>query len=102
MISLGLLVSARVTSEELAGGLLNLVSWPMMILSGVWFSLEGTPEIVQWLSKLFPLTYLLDGARKIMIDGAGFAGIWPELGMLTAMSVVFLALGAAMFRWKSE
>ena len=90
------------TSEELAGGLLNLVTWPMMILSGVWFSLEGTPDIVQWASKLFPLTYMLDGARKIMIDGAGIAGIWLELTVLTAMSVVFLALGAALFRWKSD
>lgn len=102
MISLGLLIAARVSSEELAGGLLNLVSWPMMILSGVWFSLEGTPSVVQWLSKLFPLTYLLDGARKIMIDGAGPADIWLELGVLAAMSIVFLSLGALMFRWKSE
>lgn len=102
LISLGLLIAARVTSEELAGGLLNLVTWPMMILSGVWFSLEGTPAIVQWTSKLFPLTYMLDGARKIMIDGAGVAGIWLELTVLTVMSVVFLALGATLFRWKSD
>ncbi|HEX7031251.1 MAG TPA: ABC transporter permease [Gammaproteobacteria bacterium] len=102
MISLGLLIAARVASEELAGGLLNLASWPMMILSGVWFSLEGTPAIVQWLSKLFPLTYMLDGARKIMIDGAGIGGVWPELLVLAVMSVAFLALGAAMFRWKGE
>ncbi|MBW3567698.1 MAG: ABC transporter permease [Proteobacteria bacterium] len=102
MISLGLLIAARVTSEELAGGLLNLVSWPMMILSGVWFSLEGSPQIVQWASKLFPLTYMLDGARKIMIDGAGMSGIWLELLVLGLMSVAFLASGAALFRWKSE
>lgn len=102
MISLGLLIAARVTSEELAGGLLNLASWPMMILSGVWFSLEGTPAVVQWLSKLFPLTYLLDGARAIMIDGAGLAEIWPQLAVLALMSVAFLTLGAIMFRWQSE
>ncbi|MEZ5477294.1 MAG: ABC transporter permease [Thiolinea sp.] len=41
LIALGLLVAARVTSEELAGGLLNLLTWPMMLLSGVWFSMEG-------------------------------------------------------------
>jgi ABC-2 type transport system permease protein len=41
MISLGLLIAARVASEEFAGGLLNMLSWPMMFLSGVWFSLEG-------------------------------------------------------------
>ncbi|HEX6929212.1 MAG TPA: ABC transporter permease, partial [Gammaproteobacteria bacterium] len=102
MIALGLLIAARVSSEELAGGLLNLASWPMMILSGVWFSLEGTPAIVQWLSKLFPLTYMLDGARRIMIDGAGIGGIWIDLVVLAAMSAAFLAAGSMMFRWKGE
>ncbi|MGZ5228392.1 MAG: ABC transporter permease, partial [Burkholderiales bacterium] len=41
LIALGLLVAARITSEEFAGGVLNLITWPMMFLSGVWFSLEG-------------------------------------------------------------
>ena len=49
LASLGLLIAARVTSEELAGGLLNMISWPMMILSGVWFSLEGAGPAVQGL-----------------------------------------------------
>ena len=39
LISMGLMIAARVTSEELAGGLLNMVTWPMMMLSGVRFSL---------------------------------------------------------------
>ena len=47
MVSLGLMIAARVTSEELAGGLLNMISWPMMILSGVWFSLESAGQAVQ-------------------------------------------------------
>jgi ABC-type multidrug transport system permease subunit len=51
LIALGLLFAARTASEELAGGLLNLVSWPMMLLSGAWFSLEGTPG---WIQMLFP------------------------------------------------
>ncbi|MCI0749133.1 MAG: ABC transporter permease, partial [Nevskiales bacterium] len=46
MIAMGLVVAARVSSEELAGGLLNLASWPMMILSGVFFSLDGAPRAV--------------------------------------------------------
>ncbi len=43
MASLGLLVAARIQNEELASGLLNVISMPMMFLSGVWFSLEGAP-----------------------------------------------------------
>ena len=100
MVSLGLIVSARVMSEELAGGLLNLINWPMMLLSGVWFSLEGTGESVQAISKIFPLTHILDSARAVILDGATFADVAPSLGALTLLSAVFLGIGAAIFRWE--
>ncbi|HEB91867.1 MAG TPA: ABC transporter permease [Gammaproteobacteria bacterium] len=100
LISLGLLVAARIASEELAGGILNVLSWPMMFLSGVWFSLEGTHPLIQQLALLFPLTHIIDASRAIMIDGAGLTGISTQLLVLTLMSAGFLLLGAALFRWK--
>ena len=99
MVSLGLLIAARVTSEELAGGLLNMISWPMMILSGVWFSLEGAGPAVQGLAKVFPLTHILDSARAVMLDGATLVDIAPSMIMLTLLSLAFLGLGAHYFRW---
>lgn len=101
LISMGLLVASRVTSEELAGGLLNLVTWPMMLLSGVWFSLEGADDWVQNLAAFFPLTHVLDSARAVMLDGAGFADVAGDLFALTAMSVAFIAAGAFLFRWRA-
>lgn len=101
MISLGLLVSARISSEEFAGGLLNLLSWPMMFLSGVWFSLDGAPTWIQDTAKVFPLTQMLDAARIVMLDGGNIAAVWPQLTALAAMSILFLALGAAGFKWKT-
>jgi ABC-type multidrug transport system permease subunit len=100
MISLGLVVSARVTSEELAGGLLNLINWPMMMLSGVWFSLEGTGETVQKISQAFPLTHVLKAARAVILDGATFTDVAPSLGAMLLLSAVFLAVGAWIFRWE--
>jgi len=99
LISLGLMISARVTSEELAGGFLNMVTWPMMMLSGVWFSLESASEWLQQFSNLFPLTHVLDAARAVMIDGAGFVDIAPQLATLVLMSALFLSFGALAFRW---
>lgn len=99
LVSMGLVVSARVTSEELAGGLLNLINWPMMMLSGVWFSLEGAPQAVQQAANIFPLTHVLNSARAVMLDGATLADVGPSLLALTAMSAVFLAIGAKVFRW---
>jgi ABC-type multidrug transport system permease subunit len=102
LISLGLMISARVTSEELAGGFLNIVTWPMMMLSGVWFSLESANEWVQQLANIFPLTHVLDAARAVMIDGAGLVDIAPQLTILVIMSALFLAFGALAFRWHPD
>jgi ABC-2 type transport system permease protein len=102
LIALGLTVAARFSSEELVGGLLNLLTWPMMLLSGIWFSLEGSPEWVQAFARIFPLTHVLDAARAVMLDGAGIEQVAPHLAYLVATALVFLAFGAWSFRWRME
>ncbi len=100
LISLGLIVSSRLRTEELADGILNLISWPMLLLSGVWFSMEGTSPAAQWLSRLSPLTHLVDAARRIMIDGAGISTVLPEVLLLAALALLFLTLAARLFKWE--
>ncbi|MGQ0587261.1 MAG: ABC transporter permease [Gammaproteobacteria bacterium] len=102
MIAMGLIVAARVSSEEFAGGVLNLLSWPMMVLSGVFFTLDGAPRAVQVAGDLFPLTHLLKAARAIMLEGAGLADVAWNVGAMAFMAVLFLGLGAAMFRWTQD
>ena len=102
MIALGLTIAARFSSEELVGGLLNLLTWPMMLLSGIWFSLEGSPHWVRWISQVFPLTHVLDAARAVTLDGAGVGQIAADLAYLAITTVVFLAFGAWSFRWRVE
>jgi ABC-2 type transport system permease protein len=100
MISLGLVVAARIGTEEVAEGILNLMTWPMIFLSGVWFSLDGASSWVLWGAKLMPLTHVVDGLRAILIEGAGLGQLVPQLAVLSALSVVFLGIGAAIFRWR--
>jgi ABC-2 type transport system permease protein len=102
LISLGLLVASRSKSEELIGGLLNLSSWPMMLLSGVWFSLEGAPNGVKILADFLPLTHLVAGARKVITEGATLADISYHVVALLIMSTVCLALGSYLFSWNTE
>ena len=102
LISLGLLVASRSKSEELIGGLLNLTSWPMMMLSGVWFSLEGAPEALKMLANFMPLTHLVAGARAVITEGASLSDISFHVNILLVMSGVFLALGAYLFSWNTE
>ena len=100
LISLSLIVSARTTSEEMAGGLLNLITWPMMFLSGVWFSLEGTNPLMQQFAEILPLTHITAAARAIMIDGAGLLDVSYHLAVLVGQSLLFLLIGAYTFRWE--
>ncbi|MBL4775690.1 MAG: ABC transporter permease, partial [Mariprofundus sp.] len=64
MIAMSLLIAAKSHSEELTGGLLNFFSWPMMFLSGVWFSLEGAHPVVQL--RLLPLALPLPHLEQIL------------------------------------
>jgi ABC-2 type transport system permease protein len=100
MISLALILAARVSSEELAGGLVNLIAFPMVLLSGVFYSLEGSPEILRQIAQILPLTQMLDGARAVMIDGAGMTDVLPQLGFLAVSTILFLGVASALFRWR--
>ncbi len=102
MIAFGFMLAARFASEELANGAINLASWPMMLLSGVWFSLEGAPAWLQQVAKVLPLTQMLDAARAVMLDGAGFRDVLPELAWLAVMTLLFLGIAAAGFRWRAD
>jgi ABC-type multidrug transport system permease subunit len=102
MISFGFMMAARFASEELANGAINLASWPMMLLSGVWFSLEGAPAWLQAAATALPLTQMLDAARAVMLDGAGMPDVLSQLAWLAAMTVLFLGIAAAGFRWRAD
>ena len=95
-------MASRSKSEELIGGLLNLTSWPMMMLSSVWFSLEGAPNGLKVLANFMPLTHLVAGARAVITEGATLSDISFHVNVLLLMSCVFLVLGASFFSWSTE
>ncbi len=99
LCAIGLILAARGTSEEFTSGILNFISWPMMFLSEVWFSLEGSPEWVQTLAWFFPLTHLLKTTRRVMSDGATFVDVSGECGLLLASTLVCLVIAAWLFSW---
>lgn len=100
LICCGLLVAARISSEELANGVLNVFSMPMLFLSGIWFSLEGAHPALQNLALILPLTHVTEAAREIMIDGAGIIDVVDHLLVLSISSVVLLVISARIFRWE--
>lgn len=102
ILALGLIVASRLSSEELANGLLNFFSFPMLLLSEVWFSLDGAPPWMVTVSNWLPLTHMVQAAREIMIDGASLADISNHLLALIAMAAAFLIISAKLFKWREE
>jgi ABC-type multidrug transport system permease subunit len=102
LLSLGLIVASRIASEEAANGLLNVMTFPMLLLSEVWFSLDGAPPWMVAISQCLPLTHMVQAARLIMLDGEGLAAIAPHLLTLGAMTALFLALSVWLFKWRAD
>ncbi|MCB1669355.1 MAG: ABC transporter permease [Porticoccaceae bacterium] len=102
IIGFSLMMAARTASEELANGLLNLISFPMLLLSELWFSLDSAPEWLATLSQWLPLTHIVRAARSVMLEGAGFTEIAPNLAALSAMMLASLIIAATLFRWHKQ
>ncbi len=96
---LGLLIAARPKTLEGATGLINFCMMPMWLLSGVFFSYERFPELMQPAIKLIPLTALNDALRAVMLDGAGIGGVLPQIGIIGAWGVVCFLVALRIFRW---
>lgn len=96
---LGLLVASRAQNSETASGLMNLVTMPMMGLSGVFFSASHFPGWMQPMLKALPLTPLNDGIRAIMIEGAPISRLGPEIAILGIWGALSFVVALRMFRW---
>ena len=98
--ALGLLVASRVRTIEAVSGLANVTMVPMWILSGVFFSSQRFPDLVQPVIKALPLTAVIDALRANMLQGAGFAQMAPQAGVLVTWLVVCFGLALRLFRWR--
>ncbi len=98
--ALGLLIASRARTIEAASGMMNVVMMPMWIVSGVFFSAQRSPDALQPAIKALPLTALIDALRANMLQGAGFAQLSAQVGVLGAWLVVCFALALKLFRWR--
>jgi ABC-type multidrug transport system permease subunit len=96
---IAIFMSSHTAKTEIGNGLINLVSMPMMVLSGIFFSYHNFPEWSQSIIQKFPLTMLADGIRSVFIEGAGFAEITVPSLILAGTGIIFFIAGLKIFRW---
>ena len=97
---LGLLLGSRAQNTHTVAGLVNAVSLPLAICSGVFFSAARFPDVFQPLIKISPLTALIEGVRTVMLDGAGPAAVAKYAAILLIWGVVSFLVALRLFRWQ--
>ncbi len=97
---IGLLAASRAKTLEGVSGITNLIMVPMWLLSGVFFSYERFPEIIQPVIRALPLTAFNDALRAVVNDGAPLVASWPQLLVLALWAVVPFAVALKLFRWQ--
>ena len=102
-LSLGILISARTSSQRVAmmGALVGTML-PNQLLSGFVFPIESLPRVLQVISNIVPARWFLTIARGIMLKGVDLSFIWRETLILASMALVLLALSARSFHVRLE
>jgi ABC-type polysaccharide/polyol phosphate export permease len=96
---LGTLIASRARTTATISGLINLATFPMIVVSGVFFSTSRFPDLLQPLIRVLPLTALIDGLRGVMTDGAHLATLWPHFLVMGLWGALCFAGALWLFRW---
>jgi ABC-type multidrug transport system permease subunit len=96
---IAVLVSSHTSNTEVGNGLINFVVFPMMVLSGIFFSYQNFPEWSLPVIKNLPLTMLTDGIRSIFNEGAGYNEVTIPILILVAIGALFFSVGLKIFKW---
>lgn len=76
--------------------IMNFLVMPTFFLSGALFPLKGTPQFIQMISKVNPLTYGVDGLRQTLAGVENF-GLLTDIGVLNLLSAITLTIGSYLF-----
>ncbi len=71
----------------------------LLLVSGVYYSVTILPQWMQVIAAFSPATYILDGVRQALIEGAPISSLLGHLAILAVMAVVFIPLGIYTFGW---
>ncbi len=100
LYGIGLAIGGWADNEQQAAPLANLVTFPMMFLSGTFFPRFLMPEWLQSVSGFLPLTPIVDGARLIITEGKTIFDLGPQVGILAVWGILVYFVAFKVFRWE--
>lgn len=100
MFGFGLAIGGWAKNENQSAPLSNLVAFPLMFLSGIFFPRFLMPEWLQGITNYLPLAPIVDGLRYITTEGQTIMQLGPELLIMAAWTIVIYVLAFKIFRWE--
>ena len=99
-LSIGFCLGSLAKSQQAIMAIGNLVTFPQMILSGIFFPIESLPELVQPVANFLPLSFISNGLREIAINGATLSDLLPDILGMIIWAIIALVLAIKLFVWK--
>jgi len=99
--SLGMLVGTLTKNPETAGVIGNIVTFPMMFLSGTFFPIAIMPQYLQSIAHVLPLFYIIEGLNAVMVY-ANYAQALIDIAVVTVITVILFVAAAKLFKWRED
>jgi ABC-2 type transport system permease protein len=99
--ALGMLVGTVTKSPETAGVIGNIVTFPMMFLSGTFFPISTMPQYLQTVAHVLPLFYIIEGLNNAMVYG-NISGALIDVAVVVVITTVIFILAVKLFKWRED
>jgi len=101
-LGLGFTISGLAKTVEAVPAIANLIVFPMLFLSGVFFPISAMPDWLQHVVNYLPLTHFADALREVMANGAGWSTIAHNIYWMAGWAAVLVALSVFTFGFEEK
>jgi len=99
-LAVGFSVAGWAKNEDQAAPVANLISLPMLFLSGVFFPRDAMPEFLRSITQFMPLTYVNEALRGVMNEGSALTDLGPQLLGMGVWAVITFVIAVRLFKWE--
>lgn len=99
-MGIGFIISGAVQNESSIAPVANTVTLPQILLCGLFFPIENYPHWLQWFCNILPLTFFVDGLRKIAFEGTHIWQMPLQLTGLCVWAIIISVIAVKAFKWE--
>ncbi|MES2605751.1 MAG: ABC transporter permease [Pseudomonadota bacterium] len=99
-LSIGFCLGSIAKTQETIQAIGNLVTFPQMFMSGIFYPIDSMPEFIQPVAQALPLSFVANGFREIIVNGVSLLDMLPTVAGLLVWGVIALVAAIKLFVWK--